>query len=476
MCSASVLGVGAATREKGVHVGERGHALRNDRAGLRGDVRLPFDGSKAELAGRDIRMTSGCAGASGTTRDDDGRSRGVIDLASAFGAEYGGQGGGENCLHFRHAIVVSGGERRLRRDDGGDSGKHRRDAYERRLCEHDREDEWGRRCMGTGGVAKVIGGGPWWTSHGVAAHIYLHVALDDVETRGSLGGAGDSQQILPLIPSPLEHWGKIQWLNDGDMMHASEIGKHGTRDMTHVKVYFQLSETRQFNGTYGQLRLLLVIKLEPSEVLQTTTTKIHLLAVVAGSVLTQKNRLEMPHTKGTYRAVQIIDAEDLEFVVGRVPDRGEYIFVERVGCASVLEEHDDPEKAVVPLRWVEGNQGVRARDDRRPRTGALSHPGVDEPPADLQPHTMCSALGPRRVKKARMLGDEASALMFDLHLTGPKMNPSEKPLCLVFYYTCDKLLGNWEPLQCLRGLNGLNGMKDSKLFKPIEPIKPALDF
>ncbi|KAJ7937868.1 hypothetical protein B0H13DRAFT_2302339 [Mycena leptocephala] len=98
-----------------------------------------------------------------------------------------------------------------------------------------------------------------------------------------------SAQILPLIASPLEHWGKIQWLEGGDMMHASEIGKHGTRDMTHVK----------FNGKYGQLRLLLVVKLEPSEILKTTTTKIHLLAVVAPSVITQKNRLNMLHTKVT---------------------------------------------------------------------------------------------------------------------------------------------------------------------------------
>jgi hypothetical protein len=45
-----------------------------------------------------------------------------------------------------------------------------------------------------------------------------------------------SEQILPLIPALLEHWGKIQWLNGGDMMHASEIGKHSTRDMTYIKV------------------------------------------------------------------------------------------------------------------------------------------------------------------------------------------------------------------------------------------------
>jgi hypothetical protein len=99
----------------------------------------------------------------------------------------------------------------------------------------------------------------------------------------------------------------------------------------------------QFNENYGQLRLLFVVKLEPSDILRTTTTKTHLLAVVAKSIMTQKNRLDMPHTKGKFRAVEIIDADDLDFVVGRVPDRGEYVIIERVGCNAVLEAHDDPE-------------------------------------------------------------------------------------------------------------------------------------
>ncbi|KAJ6556777.1 hypothetical protein DFH09DRAFT_1084480 [Mycena vulgaris] len=89
------------------------------------------------------------------------------------------------------------------------------------------------------------------------------------------------------------------------------------------------------------------------------------------------------------------------------------------------------EAGVVRVTSAPPPSRIWARDDRRPRTRALSHPGVDEPPVDSQPHTMCSASGPRRVKKASMLGDKvtpsamnvwASALMFEFHLTGPKMN------------------------------------------------------
>ncbi|KAJ7612408.1 hypothetical protein DFH06DRAFT_1147325 [Mycena polygramma] len=152
-------------------------------------------------------------------------------------------------------------------------------------------------------------------AHGLLAKISRHLATCYSVT---------SAQILPLVTSPIEHWGKIQWLEGGDMVHASEMGKHGTRDMTHIK----------FNGQYGQLRLLLVVKLPPSDVINTTVTKIHLLAVVARSVMTQRNRLNMQHTKGKYHAEEIVDADDLEFVVGRVPDR-----VEVRKIRKMLQQH-----------------------------------------------------------------------------------------------------------------------------------------
>ncbi|KAJ7634033.1 hypothetical protein B0H17DRAFT_1149760 [Mycena rosella] len=143
-------------------------------------------------------------------------------------------------------------------------------------------------------------------------------------------------------------WGKIKWLQGGDMMHTSELGKHGTRDMAYIK----------FNGHYGQLRFLLVLKLGPSAILGRTTTKIHLLALVAKSIMTRNNRPDMPHTKGKFRAVEIIDADDLELVVGHVPDRGEYVFIECVGCNNVLEAQDDPEQAVAPRNhWQKHVQG-----------------------------------------------------------------------------------------------------------------------
>jgi hypothetical protein len=34
--------------------------------------------------------------------------------------------------------------------------------------------------------------------------------------------------------------------------------------------------------------------------------------------------------------------------VGRVPDRGEFVFTERIGCDNVLQVREDTENAAVP--------------------------------------------------------------------------------------------------------------------------------
>ncbi|KAJ6552494.1 hypothetical protein DFH09DRAFT_1497327 [Mycena vulgaris] len=154
-----VLGIRAATREETAHVGGRGHSLRDDRAGLRIDARLLFDGPEDEFAGRVIRTTSGWAGASGTVAAA-AAAPGAGAVGTGVWDEDEGAGGGEHRLHVRHATVVSVGESRLRRDDGGDSGKHRH--KERRLSEH------------MNGV--VARGGP-------------HQRRRALEARGGLGGA-----------------------------------------------------------------------------------------------------------------------------------------------------------------------------------------------------------------------------------------------------------------------------------------------
>lgn len=44
--------------------------------------------------------------------------------------------------------------------------------------------------------------------------------------------------LQDIIPKDADAWGKIQWLNGGDMMHAREVMGPGTvgRDMSYIKV------------------------------------------------------------------------------------------------------------------------------------------------------------------------------------------------------------------------------------------------
>lgn len=88
--------------------------------------------------------------------------------------------------------------------------------------------------------------------------------------------------------------------------------------------------------------------LPPSEILQTRAPTTHLMAAVAECVLIRKNRLNMKHTKGEFKALRVVDVGKIQCVVGRVRDRGEDTFIERLDCDAVLEARDDPEEATIP--------------------------------------------------------------------------------------------------------------------------------
>lgn len=72
------------------------------------------------------------------------------------------------------------------------------------------------------------------------------------------------------------------------------------------------------------------------------------MAAVAESVCVRRNRLNMKHTKGGFKPLRVVDVRKLQCVVGRVHDRGEDVFIERLDCDAVLEVRDDPEEATIP--------------------------------------------------------------------------------------------------------------------------------
>jgi hypothetical protein len=70
----------------------------------------------------------------------------------------------------------------------------------------------------------------------------------------------------------------------------------------------------------------------------------HVLAVMVKSILTPKICLDMPHTKGKFRAPKIIGVDDLNFVLGQVPDRDEHVLIKRVAmmCWKCMTIQENP--------------------------------------------------------------------------------------------------------------------------------------
>jgi hypothetical protein len=67
------------------------------------------------------------------------------------------------------------------------------------------------------------------------------------------------------------------------------------------------------------------------------------LAVVK-SILTPRNWLDMPHTNGKFRVPNIIGVDDLNFVLGQVPDRDEHVLIKRVAmmCWKGMTIQENP--------------------------------------------------------------------------------------------------------------------------------------
>ncbi|KAG9042182.1 hypothetical protein FS837_011179 [Tulasnella sp. UAMH 9824] len=167
-----------------------------------------------------------------------------------------------------------------------------------------------------------------------------------------------------LIPTSATHWGKIQWLNDGDMMHASDfirdLTRHGRRDMMFVK--YTLLEDRHFHQRnrrpagvnvvreyYGQLQSLFVIEIPPSPIIGTTDVQTLALAAVLPVRLNGQNNAKQVVCKANaFDALEVIDIQCLECVVGRIIDRGKWVFVEQLVTREVTQIGDDPEAAVRP--------------------------------------------------------------------------------------------------------------------------------
>lgn len=191
--------------------------------------------------------------------------------------------------------------------------------------------------------------------------------------------------VKRIVPKTAVHWGKIQWLNDGDMMHALDFvrdpGRPGRRDMTFIKVgllseliyrkqkskwpiYLQYTVLQDQNfhlrnrrpagvdvvaGYYGQLQSLFVVELPPSTILRTTETTTLALAAVLPIKMDRRNGAgQVVCRANEFDPLEVVDIQSLDSVVGRIIDRGKWVFVEQLGAREVTQIGDDPEAVVRP--------------------------------------------------------------------------------------------------------------------------------
>ncbi|KAG8961311.1 hypothetical protein FRC05_006248 [Tulasnella sp. 425] len=194
--------------------------------------------------------------------------------------------------------------------------------------------------------------------------IFSHLISDRLVNHIATRFNARRSDVKSLIPRSAIHWGKLQWLNDGDMMHALDFIKDpsrpGRRDMTFVK--YTVLQDRHFHRRnrapagvdveadyYGQLQSLFVLKIPPCAALRITTPETLALAAVLPIRPTGQNGAEQVvcHAN-TFDPLEVIDIQSLQCLVGRVVDRNKWIFVEQLGSREVTQIGDDPETAVHP--------------------------------------------------------------------------------------------------------------------------------
>lgn len=147
----------------------------------------------------------------------------------------------------------------------------------------------------------------------------------------------DGKVLLDSIPDRLEEWGKVEWMDGGDTIHASDVTQSTGRDTSFIRVwnhllYVCLSNLLQcelmvdkyahcknilpeyeHHAYYGQLRSLLVFPAPPRLLckLNIATSKIFVFAVVA-----ECDQVSKPNRVGVrcYRSLKGTTLTDLNCV------------------------------------------------------------------------------------------------------------------------------------------------------------------
>ncbi|KIO16102.1 hypothetical protein M407DRAFT_86385 [Tulasnella calospora MUT 4182] len=143
------------------------------------------------------------------------------------------------------------------------------------------------------------------------------------------------------IPDLAEQWGRVQ-IVDADVvnsLHGYSLKEENHRDATFIQyelvVDLQAHRQRaapvfQPNTFFGQLERVFVIRLEPSEALNTTSVTSLVLMDVNMCDTSQDRHGFWEYEKFRYR--EVIGGTSIRALVGRIRDRGKWVFVQRLGA------------------------------------------------------------------------------------------------------------------------------------------------
>ncbi|KAH9932674.1 Hsp70 protein-domain-containing protein, partial [Amylocystis lapponica] len=118
------------------------------------------------------------------------------------------------------------------------------------------------------------------------------------------------------VPHVLSQWGKVQRIDGGDTIHASELVamNENSRDATYVR-------NPEFvpQDFYGQLRRIFVLELPPSAELRTDEASTLLLAAIQSVKTQEASDVQQVFYKDD-GALDVVDLASIQCVVGRVYD------------------------------------------------------------------------------------------------------------------------------------------------------------
>ncbi|KZT72992.1 hypothetical protein DAEQUDRAFT_743254 [Daedalea quercina L-15889] len=174
--------------------------------------------------------------------------------------------------------------------------------------------------------------------------------LGCLSTRYDVPGAA----VRFLLPQKIARWGKVQILGGGDLIRSSNLGgsREDSRNASFVRYeslvdrnvsYRNRPTILELRTFYGELQDIFVLKMPASQTLKLTEPEHLVLAGIRTCTLDNRSApggLDIHYYTNTGR-YEVIDMKNIQCLVGRIFDRGQWAIVDRSGGLARAMYNDD---------------------------------------------------------------------------------------------------------------------------------------